>query len=119
LPVVGPVRYTGAMQPAYIAVAVLLVATAARMLWTWLRGSRRAHSLVPFDGGWGQPLQFRPGPALLPEYDDDGALAWVQPPACPKYVRTAPPSATSLCASNPFVRAFSTSGAGTKGVASP
>jgi hypothetical protein len=118
LPTVGRVRYTGDMQAVHIALAALVVAAVARMLWTWGRGSRRARRLVPLDGRWGQPLQFRPGPALLPEYDDDAAIACVQPRVRRKHVRTVPASAASLCTSNPFARAFSTSGAGTKGVTS-
>ena|SRR5690349_21328006 len=106
------------MQAAQIAVAVLVLAAAGRMLWTWRRGSPRARGLVPLEGGWGVPLRFRPGPALLPEHDDGALLVPVQPVVRRKYVRTAPAPATSLYVSNPFLRAFSTSGAGSKGVTS-
>jgi hypothetical protein len=103
------------MQAAYIAVAALVVAVVGRMLWTWRGGSRRGRGLVPLEGGWGEPLRFWPGPALLPEHDDDREMPWPQPSALRKYVHTAPASATSLCP-NPFMRPFSPSGDGMKGV---
>ena len=106
------------MQAALIAVAVLVLAAAGRMLWTWRRGSRRGRGLVPLEGGWGEPLRFWPGPALLPEHDDAVPVPVVQPVVRRKYVRTAPAPAASLYVSNPFLRAFSTSGAGSKGVTS-
>lgn len=56
------------------------VAVAAFGTWRWARAPRRGKRLTPISDGWGQPLQFRPGPALLPEHDalpcEDEAVRW-------------------------------------------
>jgi hypothetical protein len=46
-----------------------LALVAAPMLWLWWRAPRPAKDLAPMLGGRWEPVQFRPGPAPLPEHD--------------------------------------------------
>jgi hypothetical protein len=46
-----------------------LVLMAAPMLWVWWRSPRQGKDLAPMLGGRWEPVQFRPGPAPLPEHD--------------------------------------------------
>jgi hypothetical protein len=57
------------MSSASGALLALLAVVVAAAAWTWLRAPRRGKEFTPITDGWDSPIQFLPGPPLLPDHD--------------------------------------------------